>query len=278
MKRLLLKLRHWYRWATDRTGYFKAKIFGVNVPLFPLMFLPEGFSVNHAGNTNVAIINNFCTPEEAQYLINIARDKLQDSRITINNQQIKDNYRTSQTATVYDPYNKDAAVLPLLYRAGMLLGLPYSNVETVYVTRYREGEYYKAHEDFYEGFDGDRLYTVLIYLNDMEAAQGGGTVFEKLNIGVSPKCGRAVVWCNTNPDGSHHSETRHEAQPVLNGAEKWVIQLWFRNYKMIDVPPESIISPQTKTGQPLTGKEELPAGAWAPGEVTPGSPFDKAFS
>ena len=196
----------------------------------------------------------------------------------MNNRQIKDAYRTSQTAIVYDPYNKDPAVLPLLYRAGMLLGLPYENVETVFVTRYREGEYYKAHEDFYAGFDGDRLYTVLIYLNDLTPEQGGGTVFDKLNIGVSPRCGRAVIWCNTNPDGSHHPETRHEAQPVLQGAEKWVIQLWFRNYRMIDVPAENVLTPQTERGRPLQGSEELPPGAWAPGEVEPDSPFGKAFS
>jgi len=278
MKRLFLKLRSLYRWITDRQGYFKAKLLGIDVPLFPLMFLPDGFAVAHAGKTNLAIVENFCTPEEAQYLIDAARHKLQDSRITVNNQQIKDDYRTSQTATVYTPYQKDPTVLPLLYRAGMLLGMPYSNVETIFVTRYQEGEYYKAHEDFYPGFDGDRLYTVLIYLNDLTDDQGGGTVFEKLNLGVSPKCGRAVIWCNTNPDGSNHPETRHEAMPVENGGEKWVIQLWFRNYKMIDIPAGNILSPQTKPGEALTGKEVLPPGAWAPGEVSPDSPFGKAFS
>ena len=165
---------------------------------------------------------------------------------------------------VFDPFNKDPALLPLLYRAGMLLGLPFTNVETVYVTRYREGEYYKAHNDFYEGFDGDRLYTTLIYLNDLEPDQGGGTVFDQLNIGVKPKLGRAVIWTNTNPDGSSHQETRHEAMPVKNGGEKWVIQLWFRKYPMISIPDSLIEAPQTAKGEALTGEEILPAGAWAP--------------
>ena len=198
--------------------------------------------------------------------------------ITINNQQIKNDYRTSQTAMVFDPFNKDRAVLPLLYRAGMLLGLPCTNVETVYVTRYGEGEFYKAHEDFYAGFDGDRLYTVLVYLNDLGPDQGGGTVFEKLKVGVNPKRGRAVIWTNTNPDGSYHQETRHEALPVKNGAEKWVIQLWFRKYPMIRIPDSLVDAPQTAKGEALTGSETLPEGAWAPGEVTPDSPYGKAFS
>lgn len=278
MNRIISRLRRYIVWIADRKGYFFAKTFGPRVPLFPIAFLPDGFSVTVAGDTGVAVVDNFCTAEEAEYLISSALGKLKDSHITINNKQIKDDYRTSQTAMVFDPSNKDPAVLPLLYRAGMLLGLPFSNVEAVYVTRYQEGEYYKAHEDYYEGFDGDRLYTILIYLNDLEPDQGGGTTFEKLNIGATPKLGRAVIWANTNPDGSHHPESRHEALPVTNGGVKWTIQLWYRAYEMINVPASSIVTPQVMQGQPLTGEEDLPPGAWAPGEVTPDSPYGKAFS
>ena len=138
-------------------------------------------------------------------------------------------------------------MIRIVMRAAMLLGLPVGNVESVYVTRYRAGEYYKAHHDAYEGFDGDRYYTTLIYLNDMEESEGGGTVFEKLNIGVRPKCGRAVIWTNRNPDGSTHAETTHEALPVNEGTEKWVIQLWFRSYKMIDIPANELDSGNAAT-------------------------------
>jgi hypothetical protein len=278
MRKLLAKLRRRYYWIANRRGYLLAKLFGPNVPLFPIAFLPDGFRITHGGKTGLSIVDNFCTPAEAGYLIDCARDKLRDSRITINNKRIKDDYRTSQTALVLDNKFKDPRILPLIYRASMLLGVPYSNVESVYVTRYREGEYYKAHQDFYAGFDGDRLYTVLIYLNDLEPDQGGTTVFSKLNIGVKPKLGRAVVWTNTNPDGSNHEETSHEAMPVTNGGEKWAIQLWFRKYKMIGIPDLVVEAPQSQQGEPLKGDESLPAGAWAPGEVEPDSPYGKAFS
>jgi prolyl 4-hydroxylase len=277
MSNLIRKIKYLPRWLADRKGYFRSRLLGLRVPVFPLMFLPDGFSVTRAGKTGITIVDNFCTTEEAAYLIESARNKLQTSRITINDRQVQDDYRTSQTASVFDPYNKDAKVLPLLFRAGMLLGLPFTNCETVFVTRYQEGEYYKAHQDFYPGFDGDRLYTVLIYLNDLNEDQGGGTVFEQLNIGVKPRLGRAVIWTNTNPDGSHHEETSHEAMPVTNGGEKWVIQLWFRNYPLITVPDSIIETPQVAAGKPLQGTEELPAGAWAVGEITPGSAFDRAF-
>ena len=262
----------------DRKGYFKAKVWGVEVPVFPLALLPDGFEVHWVGKTGIAIVENFCSRDEADYLISRAGKRLTDSRITIDNKQIKDPYRKSQTAIVFDPYNKDPAVLRVVQRAAMLLGIPADHVESVYVTRYRSGEYYKVHHDAYEGFDGDRLYTTLIYLNDMKEEEGGGTIFEKLNVGVRPKCGRAVMWTNTNPDGTQHPEVAHEALPVAPGAEKWVIQLWFRKYKMIAVPKTSFDTPQAKRGLPLKGDEKLPAGAWAPGQVEPDSDYAKAFS
>ncbi len=225
-----------YWWLKRQQGRLATRLFGVRPPVAPLMHLPDGFSITRVADTGVSIIDNFCTADEAQYLINTARPQLRDSMITIDNRMVRDNYRTSSTAAVYDPFVQDRAVAPLLYRASMLLGVPATNVETIFVTRYREGEYYKAHEDFYPGFQGDRLYTVLIYLNDLAEDQGGGTVFESLNVGVRPKLGRAVTWTNKNPDGSNHPETRHEALPVTNGGEKWAIQLWFRAYPMIDVP------------------------------------------
>ena len=278
MHKILTKIRNYWQWIADRKGYFKAKVWGVEVPVFPLALLPDGFEVHWAGKTGIAIVENFCSHDEADYLISRAGKRLTDSRITIDNKQIKDPYRKSQTAIVFDPYNKDPAVLRVVQRAAMLLGIPADHVESVYVTRYRSGEYYKVHHDAYEGFDGDRLYTTLIYLNDMKEEEGGGTVFEKLNVGVRPKCGRAVMWTNTNPDGTQHPEVVHEALPVAPGAEKWVIQLWFRKYKMIAVPKTSFDTPQAKRGLPLRGDEKLPAGAWAPGQVEPDSDYAKAFS
>lgn len=269
------RLRRYYRFVTDRTGYARARLFGMNVPVFPLVYLPDGFSVQPVAQTGLTMVERFCTPDEARHLIAEAGKRLRDSRITIANQQVKNAYRTSKTAVVYDRFIQDPAVVPLLYRAAMLLGLPATHAETVFVTYYSEGEYYKPHEDFYEGFDGDRLYTVLIYLNDLAEDQGGGTVFEHLNIGVKPRLGRAVIWTNTNPDGSHHPETRHEALPVENGGEKWVIQLWFRNYPLI--PVAELPPPQATPGVALDGSEPLPDGAWAVGEVEPGSAYARAF-
>lgn len=278
MKKIINKLRYLIQWFADRRGYFGAKVFGPRVPVFPLALLPDGFTINWAGDTGIAIVDNFVTSEEAEYLIARASEGLTDSQITIGNRRFKDSYRTSQTAIVLDPSYMDPAIIVLVRRAAMLLSLPASHVESVYVTRYRGGEYYKAHQDAYPGFDGDRLYTALIYLNDLAEESGGGTVFEKLNVGVRPKCGRAVIWTNKNQDGTTHPETLHEALPVADGAVKWVVQLWFRSYPMLPIPPDSADNPQAKRGTPLQGNEALLDGVCAPGQVAPDSDYAKAFS
>jgi Rps23 Pro-64 3,4-dihydroxylase Tpa1-like proline 4-hydroxylase len=151
-------------------------------------------------------------------------------------------------------------LLPLLYRGAMLLGIPYTHVETVFVTRYLSGEYYKKHEDFFPGFQGDRLYTVLIYLNDLNPEQGGGTTFEKLRLAATPKCGRAISWTNRNPDQSTHPETTHEALPVAEGAEKWAIQLWFRRYELISPAHDLPVAPSFQNDASVAAELLLPPG------------------
>ena len=149
--------------------------------------------------------------------------------------------------------------MTIAVRAAALTGLPYTHIEGVYVTRYQEGGLYDEHVDFGDDFNVDRLYTVLLYLNDMAPEHGGATVFPRLNIEVQPRAGRAVCWTNMNPDGSAHLETSHAALPVKPGGDKWAIQFWFHPYKMFDAV--DIDAPQTKSGVPLSKDDKLPEGA-----------------
>ena len=234
--------------------------------LRPVDYLPAGFKVHQVADTGVSVIDNFCTPEEAANIIEKARPLLYRSRIVIGNESVEDTYRTSSTASVHGPGRQDPELLPLLYRGSMLLGVPHTHVETVFVTRYSAGEYYKAHEDFFPGFHGDRLYTVLIYLNDLTPAQGGGTTFDKLNIGVSPKLGRAVSWTNRNPDGTGHPETQHEALPVTEDGEKWAIQLWFRRYELIPDARNETPASAREPDSPIAADTPLPEGVFRLGD------------
>ncbi|KAG1670791.1 Prolyl 4-hydroxylase subunit alpha-1 [Nymphon striatum] len=56
---------------------------------------------------------------------------------------------------------------------------------------------------------GDRLATMLFYLNDVKA--GGYTVFPVLKIGVQPKKGSALFWYNLKKSGDGDPQTVHAA-------------------------------------------------------------------
>ncbi|MEE4186192.1 MAG: hypothetical protein V2J12_10520, partial [Gammaproteobacteria bacterium] len=78
MRRVIAKLRRLYRWITDRQGYLGARLFGLRVPVFPLAYLPDGFTVRPAGATGLTLVENFCTPAEAEALITLARSQLRE--------------------------------------------------------------------------------------------------------------------------------------------------------------------------------------------------------
>lgn len=208
------------------------------------------------------MIDKFCTPEEADQLIEKARGRLTRSFVLDEGKTSRNVGRSSETALVFSWKDQDPTLLPLMYRGAMLVGVPHTHIEAIHVTRYQDGEFYKGHIDYGDDYLVNRLYTILIYLNDLDENQGGETVFNELNLAVRPLLGRAISWTNMNPDGSGHVETSHAAFPVRNGGEKWVVQLWFHPYRMFDMEIDSGPPPQTERGLPLSGAEFLPDGTW----------------
>lgn len=79
---------------------------------------------------------------------------------------------------------------------------------------------------------GVRVLTLFLYLNDVEA--GGGTKFDKLNITVMPKAGKAVLWPSVLDDKPNEMDPRtyHQALPVEDGikfgANAWLHQRDFK--------------------------------------------------
>ena len=229
------------------------------VPQHNLSYLPDGFAITKVGNSGVAIIDGFCSAEEAREIIGFAAERVRPASVLVDGKFVESGGRKSETVRVFGPDALDARFLTIACRAAALTGLPYTHLEGVYVTRYQEGGFYNEHLDAGDNFKIDRLYTVLLYLNDMDAEQGGSTAFPSLNIEVQPRVGRAVSWTNKNPDGSMHMEVSHAALPVKPGGEKWTIQFWFHAYKMfnaLDVTPS-----QAATGLPIDENYPLPDGA-----------------
>jgi hypothetical protein len=264
---LIKKIRNSLSRLYHQRNYYFSKIFPRPAPAMPLHYLPQDFTISVVGDTGIKVIDNFCRQDEADYLINKARTQLAKSKVVTDGKPVYDQGRTSSHSVVFHRSHQDSVVLPIIARGAMLAGVPVSNAEQIYVSRYSEGEIYHGHYDIANDFlTSHRLCTILIYLNTLDDDQGGATYFRDLNVAVKPTMGRAVCWTNMNPDGSHHMETLHAALPPLGeNTEKWVIQLWFRPYTMFPLQ-DKLAALQTRAGKPLTGEEALPDGVWHPTE------------
>lgn len=144
-----------------------------------------------------------------------------------------DNYfRTSETC---DLAAEDPAVQDLEARLFTLNGIDPAHGEPVQGQRYDVGQEFKPHTDYFEpnGVDferycavaGNRTWTCMIYLNDVEA--GGGTRFKVIGKTFQPETGKLVCWNNKRLDGRPNPNTLHHGMKVRKGV-KYVITKWYR--------------------------------------------------
>ena len=144
-----------------------------------------------------------------------------------------DNYfRTSETCDL----PADApAVQDLEARLQAFNRIDPAHGEPVQGQRYAVGQEFKQHTDFFEphGADwekfcavaGQRTWTFMIYLNEVEA--GGGTRFKVLGKTFQPETGKLLCWNNRKSDGRGNVNTLHHGMKVRKGV-KYVITKWYR--------------------------------------------------
>jgi 2OG-Fe(II) oxygenase superfamily. len=120
-------------------------------------------------------------------------------------------------------------------RIDQLLGLDKAQGELLQGQRYRVGQEFKPHTDWFQretpGWaherlnGGQRAFTAMVYLNSIE--HGGETDFPRLDLAVAPRQGTLLVWNNADRDGVPNPFTLHAGNPVGNGT-KYVITQWYR--------------------------------------------------
>jgi len=140
--------------------------------------------------------------------------------------------RTSYSCNLdaYDPLIVDVDA-----RIAALLGSDGVHGEPLQGQRYQQGQRFREHADFfyidqpywaeYEPHGGQRTWTAMIYLNEVEA--GGSTRFKLLDFQVEPKLGRILIWNNMALDGSPNPWTLHEGMLVDSGV-KYIVTKWYR--------------------------------------------------
>jgi prolyl 4-hydroxylase len=147
-------------------------------------------------------------------------------------QSLVSDYRTS--SNVFLPRQYNVVVQAIENRISIMTGYPWHFGEDLQIVRYRKGQYYKPHHDYHDpaypgtmsvlARGGQRVITVLMYLNTLEEADGGATYFPKSNVTVMPERGKALLFWNIMPDGRLDESTYHEGLPPTK--DKWICTKW----------------------------------------------------
>lgn len=207
------------------------------------------YKMNRAMNTicndpYIYTIDNFLTEKECKFMIDVSKGNLKlagVSKMEGEKSLEVGKYKGRTNSSYWMPHNAHPETLNIARKVAKRIGCNYRHFENFQVIHYNENEEYKYHFDAYDknekekyekfcGQRGNRIRTVLIYLNDVE--EGGGTGFDSLTeynepVIVEPKMGKMVVFTNVNDDGSLNKKSRHAGLPVIKG-EKWAFNLWLR--------------------------------------------------
>lgn len=177
------------------------------------------------------VLEDFMSAEECERLVELTRSGLRPSTITIPTPDAY--FRTSTSSDLV--HLADPFVDLIDARIAETIGIARELGESIQAQRYEVGQQFKEHTDYfqpdsdeYERYArprGNRTWTFMVYLTDVEA--GGGTQFVALGETFVPKRGRAVVWNNLYRDGRVNPDTLHAGLPVAAGA-KVIITKWFR--------------------------------------------------
>ena len=182
-------------------------------------------------------IENFLTNEECDNIIKHGEPLLTDSNVvnvdTGFNEKM-DSFRTSKDCW-FDHDNP--LVVNLHDKIEKEIGISKKRFEALTMLRYDIGGRYVPHWDYFEdviptyqdiiGRVGNRVGTVIVYLNDVE--EGGHTTFNKLNLSVEPRKGSMLYFRYDYKNKSDNANTMHAGEPVIKG-HKYIVTTWIREF------------------------------------------------
>ncbi|MWV29414.1 2OG-Fe(II) oxygenase [Erythrobacter sp. GH3-10] len=180
-------------------------------------------------------LGDFMTPAECAKMIELIDAVAEPSKVF--DLSYESGYRTSYSGDV-DPC--DPFVKKISRRVDDLLGIDPLFGETIQGQRYMPGQEFQPHQDYFHvgtsywdfemGRGGQRSFTTMVFLNEVEA--GGTTDFTDLGLSLEPKPGVLLIWNNADPAGVPNQRTIHAGRPVQAGS-KYIITKWYRTRKWL---------------------------------------------
>ncbi len=200
----------------------------VNLNKMNPLHIPNGVKLK-TNKLEIFYIDDFLDKSECRYIIRKIRSKLRPSKLST--PDADKFFRTSKTCDLVTL--NDNIIQSIDDKICNLLQIEKDLSEPIQGQYYEVGQEFKPHTDFFEDHElqnnsgalGQRSYTVMIYLNSTE--QGGETTFPLIDEEFFPSEGKAVIWCNLNPDMSPNNFSMHHAKRVRKGY-KAIITKWFR--------------------------------------------------
>ncbi len=133
---------------------------------------------------------------------------------------------------VFTIFDADCVVALVRARISAMLSLPVGAMEPPQIFHYDTGQELRPHVDYLQregrpsGYDGDRIATFLIYLND--DFEGGQTWFSRVDLSARPAKGGALYFANVDPTGRPDPMSLHAGLPPTRG-EKWLFSQWIHD-------------------------------------------------
>jgi len=184
----------------------------------------------------VWVAENFTTPELCEWLVARAGDRFKPALmrdVTTGVAKALDSRTCSDFA--FDIVEGGIVMLLLRIKISNVTSIPIPHMEPPQIFHYLIGEEIKAHHDFlFDGkrgygadgtYQGDRLATFLLYLND--GYEGGDLEFPIGKYRYKGRTGDGIFFASQR-DGKPDPTSLHAASPVTRG-EKFILSQWIHD-------------------------------------------------
>ncbi len=186
-------------------------------------------------NPLIAVFDGVFGEEVLEAARKLGEDRLEQPTYATEEGRIIGEKRTNMAAVI-DQWS-DPVMTELCLKISNIMRMPPEHCETGKLLRYEGEQLFDVHHDSYEengpthddfNRGGQRLFTTLSYLNDVE--DEGQTAFPNLKIAVRPKLGRVLVFQNAQHGSNKtHPDSAHVGFGPGKGV-KWVFTSWWREH------------------------------------------------